>query len=180
MVLFLSRLDKKKGPDLVVEALAQLKVPNVYCVFAGPNDGYQDYVQQLAIKCGLSDRVIFTGLLRDGEVRAAYAAADVFVLPSRFDTFPMAIVESLASALPVVITETCQVAELIREKAGLVTPVEPTAVANALERLLCDPDLRKTYAIGARTLAEREFSVQKTVDRLEEVYQQVLEEHRLS
>jgi glycosyltransferase involved in cell wall biosynthesis len=180
MVLFLSRLDKKKGPDLVVEALAQLKVPKVYCVFAGPDDGYREYVQQLAINYGLSDRVIFTGLLRDGEVRAAYAAADVFVLPSRFDTFPMAIVESLASGLPVVITETCQVAELIREKAGLVTPVEPTAVANALERLLCDPDLRKTYAIGARTLAEREFSVQKTVDRLEEVYQQVLEEHRLS
>ena len=180
LVLFLSRLDKKKGPDLLVEALSQLKIPNVYCVFAGPDDGYQEYVQQLAINYGLSDRVIFTGLLRNGEVRAAYAAADVFVLPSRFDTFPMAIVEALASGLPVLTTETCQVAELIREKAGLVTPVDPTAIANALERLLSNSDLRSTYAKGAKVLAEKEFSVQKTVDRLEEVYRQVVRDYRLS
>jgi len=180
LVLFLSRLDKKKGPDLLVEALAQIKTPNVYCVFAGPDDGYQQYAQQLAINYGLSDRVIFTGLLKDGEIQAAYAAADVFVLPSRFDTFPMAIVEALASGLPVITTETCQIAELIREKAGLVTQVDSIAIANALHRIISDQDLRGTYAKGARTLAEREFSVQKTVDRLEGIYRQVIEEHRLS
>ena len=180
LVLFLSRIDKKKGPDLMVEALRQLKAPNVYCVLAGPDDGYQQYVQQLAINYGLSDRVIFTGLLKDGEIQAAYAAADVFVLPSRFDTFPMAIVEALASGLPTIITETCQVAELLREKAGLVTPADPTAIANALHRITSDPDLRSIYAKGARKLAEREFSVQKTVDRLEEIYRQIIEEHRLS
>jgi len=180
LVLFLSRLDKKKGPDLLVEALIRLKVYNVYCVFAGPDDGYQEYTQQLAINYGLSDRVIFTGLLRDKDVQAAYAAADVFVLPSRFDTFPMVIVEALASGLPVVITEACQVAELVKEKAGLVTPVDPTALASALEQLLSDPELRRTYAMGARALAEKEFSIQKTVGLLEEVYRQVLEENRLS
>jgi len=180
LALFLSRLDKKKGPDLLVEALAQIKSPDIYCVFAGPDDGYQQCVKRLALSHGVSDRMIFTGLLRDGEVQAAYAAADVFVLPSRFDTFPMAIVEALASGLPTIITETCQVAELIREKAGLVTSADPTAIAHALQQLLCDHDLRSAYAKEARALAEREFSIQKTVDRLEEVYWQVLKEHKMS
>lgn len=177
LVLFLSRLDKKKGPDLLVEALAQLGAPDVYCAFAGPDDGYQDYVQQLAIDYGLSDRVIFTGLLRNADVQAAYAAADVFALPARFDTFPMAIVEALASGVPVLTTETCQVAELIRDRAGLVTPVNAAAIADGLRRLLFNTDLRNTYAQGARVVAETEFSIQKTVDRLEEVYRQVLERH---
>ena len=180
LLLFVSRLDKIKGPDLLVTALARLKALNVYCVFAGPDDGYQEYVRELAVSYGLSNRVVFTGLLRNGEVRAAYAAADVFVLSSRFDTFSMVIVEALASGLPVVTTETCQVAELVKEKAGLVTPVDPTAIANALERLLSDPELRRTYAMGARALAEKEFSIQKIGGLLEEVYRQVLEENRLS
>lgn len=174
LALFLGRLDRIKGPDLLVEALAQLEAPNLYCLFAGPDDGYRNYVRKLVIDWGLSDRVIFTGLLRNGDVHAAYAAADIFVLPSRFDTFPMAVVEALASGVPILTTEACQIADLIKDRAGLVTPVNAVAIAEGLRRLLFDPALRNTYAREARVLAEAEFSIQKTVDRLEEVYQQVL------
>ena len=177
MVLFLGRLDRKKGPDLLVEALAKLDATDVYSVFVGPDDGYEDIVRNLALRLGLSDRVIFTGLLRDGDVKAAYAAADLFVLPARFDTFPMSIVEAAASSLPILTTEPCQVAELIRGQAGLVTPVEVEAIAKGLQRLLFDFDLRAACASGARLLAERKFTVEATVSKLEEVYQEVLEKN---
>jgi len=175
LVLFLGRIDKTKGPDLLVEALGQLKAQDVYCIFAGPDDGYLEYTRKMVSAHVLSDRVIFTGPLRDGEVMAAYAAADVFALPSRFDTFPMTIVEALASGLPILTTDTCQVAGLINDRAGVVVPVDPAAIANGLQRLL-DSSLRETYSQGARNLAETEFSIQRTVDRLEKVYKQVLEE----
>jgi glycosyltransferase involved in cell wall biosynthesis len=123
----------------------------------------------------LSDRVIFTGLLTEGDVHAAYAAADVFVLPSRFDTFPMAIVEALASGTPVLVTDACQSSGLITKQAGLVTPVNAMAIADGLRQLLFDRNMRDTYVHGARSLAKAEFSIHKTVDLIESVYRQVLD-----
>lgn len=178
IVLFLSRIDRIKGPDLLVEALAQLQTRSVYGVIAGPDDGYEAYVRQLVDHYNLSDKVIFTGLLEGGDLRAAYAAADVFVLPSRFDTFPMAIVEALASGLPVVTTETCQISGMIKDRAGLVTPVNARAIADAIQCLLSDDDLRRKFAEGARELAKEEFSIPRVVDRLEQVYEEALREHR--
>ena len=179
LILFLSRIDKKKGPDLLVEALAQLKARDVYCVLAGPDDGYLGYTQRLVMAHGLSERVVLTGLLRGDEVLAAYAAADVFALPSRFDTFPMAIVEALASGVPILTTDTCQVAGLIKNRSGVVVSANAVAIADGLQQLL-NSRLRNTYARGAKELAEAEFSIQRTVDCLEEVYNQVIQESKHS
>ncbi|MCM8761655.1 MAG: glycosyltransferase [Candidatus Omnitrophica bacterium] len=173
VVLFLGRIDKIKGPDILVEGFSKLKAQDLYCVFSGPDDDFQFVVKDLIKKHGLSDRVMFTGLLNEVEVQAAYAAADIFALPSRFDTFPMAAVEALASGLPVLITETCQIAHLINGRAGIVVRPESAEIADGLRELL-DPNVRDTYARGARKLAEEEFSIEKTVDRLEEVYRQVI------
>lgn len=178
VILFLSRIDKKKGPDILTEAFAQIQIPDAYCIIAGPDNGYEEYVRQLVKSYNLTGKVIFTGLLRGSDIRAAYAAADVFVLPSRFDTFPMALVEAMASGVPVITTETCQIAQMVRDRAGLVTPVEVRAIADALQTLLADEDLRRRFAEGARLLAEEEFSVAKVVDRLEEIYVEVLREHK--
>lgn len=177
LVLFLGRVDKIKGSDLIIEALAELGDEQVYCVIAGPDDGYLEYTQQLVRSRRLSQRVIFTGPLIGDDVLAAYAAADVFVLPSRFDTFPMAILEAMASGLPVLTTETCQLASFIKNRAGVVVRVNSKAIAEGLLQLL-DPKLRETFSRGAKELVENEFSIQRTVDHLESVYTQVIQEHR--
>lgn len=174
LVLFLSRIDKKKGPDLLVEALARLKAQDIYCVFAGPDDGYLRYTLKMVTSQGLSDRVAFTGPLRDDEVLAAYAAADVFALPSRFDTSPMAIIEALASGVPILTTKSCQVADSINGRAAVVVSPNASAIANGLQRFISDPNLRNAYARGAMELAVTEFSVQRIVHRLEVLYRDVL------
>lgn len=178
VVLFLGRLDKKKGPDLLVMALSELQDPDVRCVFAGPDDGYGGYVRELATELRLLERIVFAGQLRGQEVMDAYAAADVFVLPCRFDTFPMSVVEACASGLPLVVTDTCQIAEKLRGRAGLVVPVDAHAIADGIGRLLDQPDLAQTLARGAREMAETEFSVRKVGEQLEILYDEVRCEFR--
>lgn len=178
LLFFLSRLDKKKGPDLLVEALAQLDDPDVYCIMAGPDDGYMEYVQRLVGERGLLSRVIFTGLLEGADVNMAYAAADVFVHPARFDTFPMAVVKACASGLPILTTETCQIANFIKNRAGLVTAVNPDSLSEGLRQLLADQEQRGIWGRGARELAETEFSISTIADQLENIYRQILGECR--
>jgi glycosyltransferase involved in cell wall biosynthesis len=180
VVLFLGRLDRKKGPDILVEALSRLKMTEVYGVFAGPDDDFEVHLRSLVQGLGLSGRVVFTGLLQEREVKAAYAAADVFALPSRYDTFPMALVEACASGLPIVTTDTNQVAELIKGRAGLVARPSADSIAEGLENILGNPDLKMRFSIGARELAESHFSLATIVNQLESIYGEVLSEVRKS
>ena len=145
---------------------------------AGPDDGYMDHVQKLVAERGLFSRVIFTGLLAGSDVNSAYAAADVFVQPARFDTFPMAVVKACASGLPILTTETCQISSLINNRAGLVSAANPDSLAAGLRQLLSDQEQRGVWARGARELAETEFSISKIVGQLENIYRQILGERQ--
>ncbi len=174
VILFLSRIDQKKGPDLLIRALAQLDAPDWVCVLAGSDDGYQPQARRLTAELGLTDRVIFAGLLEGPAVKSAFAAADIFVLPSRYDTFPMAVVEAVSSGLPIVITETCQIAEKIRGRAGLVVGVDAAEIAAALQTLLADSETRQHYARGAQNLAQTEFAIQQVAVQIEKIYTQTI------
>jgi len=120
---------------------------------------------------GIEDRVTFTGELSDP--RSAYAAFDVFVLPSgQPEPFGGVVMEAMAMGLPVVATaiggSVDQVAE--GETGFLVPPADPLAMADRIERLLRDPDLRgRMSQAGPRRIREC-FSLDRMVSRLESLY----------
>ncbi|MBK7917806.1 MAG: glycosyltransferase [Chloroflexi bacterium] len=157
IVLFLGRINKKKGTDMLVDAFAQLKSPNTFLVIAGPDDGQLEEVKQLVISHNLIDRVRFTGLLNEQESMMAYQDAELFVLPCRVDTFPTTIIESCLMNTPMVITEGCESAHLVKGKVADVVPFDAVRFAEAIDGLLhdnscyvqyqanCPPLLRKTF-----------------------------------
>jgi glycosyltransferase involved in cell wall biosynthesis len=181
IILFLARINRKKGADLLVGAYAQLNqeiVSRTRLVIAGPDDGQLAEIQSLVKQHRLEDRVVFTGLLSGDDVKAAYGDADIFVLPCRVDTFPMAILEACQAGIPMVVTETCEIAEMLENKVATIVPVEPGAIAQAMAELLQNARLRQRYRQGAQQLMRTVFSIEAVGEQLEAVYTRAIEAGR--
>ncbi|WP_116139171.1 glycosyltransferase [Trinickia diaoshuihuensis] len=124
ILLFLSRIHEKKGCDLLIEAFAQVagRHPDVRLVIAGPgDDATVDALERLADARGIGAQVVWTGMLSGAVKWAALRAAEVFVLPSHQENFGIAVVEALASATPVIITDCVNIwREVAASGAGMV------------------------------------------------------------
>src|SRR5262249_7650969 len=133
VLLFLGRLHPKKGFDLLLPAFARLK-DDTLLIFAGPSEErYQHSLKEEAIRLGIADRVLFTGMLLGSGKLAAFVDADLFVLPSYQENFGIAVAEALAAGLPVVISDQVNIhAEVAAAGAGGVVPTETAALATEL------------------------------------------------
>lgn len=150
LVVAVARLSDQKGIDVLLRALPA--ADRVVLAVAG--DGPEaEALGGLARALGLGDRVRWLG--RRGDVPALLAVADAFVLPSRHEGQPLALLEAMAAALPVVATDIPGVDEIVEAgvTALLVPPDDPPALAGALIRLRDDPPLRTSLGDAAATAA---------------------------
>jgi glycosyltransferase involved in cell wall biosynthesis len=177
IVLFLSRIDPKKGLELLLPAFASAmrKWPDALLVIAGASEhGYLARLQELARSLHLENAVLWTGRLDEADKLSALAAATLFVLPSLSENFGIALVEALAAGLPCFATDGVAVAEDMRERdAGLVGGAEVSSISMALERLLADPALRARLGANARRLALERFSLEAMGRALSDLYHQL-------
>jgi len=175
VVMTVAVLRRDKGLDLLLEAAGRvLEVrPEVRFVVVG--DGPErGALERRAAERGLGDRVLFTGFRSD--VSELLTAADLFVLPSREDAFPTVLLEAAAAGLPAVAADVGGVPEIVvSEKTGvLVPPDDPGALAGALIELAARPEERRRIGEAARRRAESELSAGRWLDRLTELYGEVL------
>ena len=180
LLLFLGRINPKKGVDLLVKSYAKLPeelLEKSHLVIAGPDDGHLAEVRGLVAQHHLSEHVTFTGVLGTEDARAALTDSDLFVLTSRNDTFPMTIVEACAAGKPMVVGDTCEIADIISGKAATIVPVDVDAISMAVQELLLDEGLREKYRRGAKELMKNVFSIQSVGDTLELIYKGALEKN---
>lgn len=117
LVLYLGRIEPRKGLDLTLCSFAKIALDNskVHLVMAGPEeDGYGKVLRKMASDLGIGDRVVFTDYLNDKERLSALVDADIFILNSYTGNFGMAVAEAMAVGLPVVISDKVGIAEEIR------------------------------------------------------------------
>lgn len=139
IVLFLGRLHKKKGIDVLCHAWKSFGTSLHDCVlvFAGPDSPEAPgYTQRLVQELGLTGSVVFTGMLGEEMKWSALRAATVFVLASHSEGFSVAVLEALASAKPVIIGEACYFPEVAQSGCGWVTTPEPSRLARELGQCL--------------------------------------------
>jgi glycosyltransferase involved in cell wall biosynthesis len=147
-----------KGQDVLVEALGGLRDRFWTCTFAGPLDREPDFVAALYRRiadAGIADRVHVAGPLGRDELDRRYRAADLLVVPSRLESYGMAVTEALAAGLPVVAVAVGGVAEAVGRARDavpglLVPPDDPPALRAALARWLDDAVLRSRLRSVAR------------------------------
>lgn len=143
----------RKGYDILVEALAQLRDENWRCKIVGAMDRDVPYAAKLCKQIadsGLDARISFTGVLDADAIGTLLGEADVFALPSRYEGYGMAFAEAMSHGVPVIAARAGAVPDTVPEQAGiLVPPDDAGALANALHTLMRDGALRKRLGKGA-------------------------------
>jgi glycosyltransferase involved in cell wall biosynthesis len=154
MLLTVGAIVPRKGYDMLVEALARLKDHPWRLVIVGDNTRSPETAARLdedVARYGLSDRIEIAGPVSTERLAEFYAAADLFVLPSRFEGYGMAYTEAVAHGVPVVGTNAGAIPDTVPPGAGiLVPPDDVDALANALRQLIDDAPERERLAAGAR------------------------------
>jgi len=168
VLLFVGGGFRRKGLGRLLRAMAGLRAerPDARLLVVGGDATRREH-ERLAAALGLLDVVRFLG--RRGDPEVCYAAADLAVLPSFYDSFGFVVLEAMASGLPVVTTDRVGAAELVASDAGAVLggDVEPRALAAALAAW-CEPERAAEAGRRARRLAERE-GFEHTLPRFGEI-----------
>ncbi len=138
LVLFLGRIQEKKGCDLLIEAFARAAAadPAMHLVMAGPDEsGWVAQLQAQAQRLGVADRISWPGTLLGDVKWGAFFASDVFALTSHQENFGIAVAEALACGLPVLISDKVNIwREIDKDGAGLVEPDTIEGAARLLQR----------------------------------------------
>ena len=162
----------QKRLDLWLESAAQIinEFKNTHFILVGEGP-LKDNLVKKRDALGLSDRVHMVGL--QTEVRPYLAAMDIYMMSSIFEGLPIALLEAMASGCAVITTDAGGIKEVIRDGVdGLVCSVdEPGKLPQLARRLLSDSDELVRLGVNARTRVENDFSMQRMVTSLEEIYQ---------
>jgi glycosyltransferase involved in cell wall biosynthesis len=175
IVLYLGRIHQIKGIDLLVRAFSGLlkKMKNVRLVIAGPDDGFLSTLRRLIGYLKTDDKILLTGPLYEKDKLEAYIDADVYILPSIYETFPNTVLEAWACGTPVIVTDRCGVANIM-DNAGFVVAYDKDQLKDAIIKALSDKRLRKRFEIEGKKLVREKFSWDNIVGELESLYETVV------
>ena len=166
VILTVARLSRQKGHDVLLEAIPDVAArhPDAVWVWAGDGEDRASLRERIE-RAGLGSRVRVLGHRDDA--RELLLAADLFVLPSRAEGMPLALLEAMAAATPVIATSIGPMRELIEDGVnGLLVPVEdPVALALAMDRALTDPAAGRQRATSALTRVRQHHSAEAMAER---------------
>lgn len=184
-LLFLSRIHKKKGCDLLIEAFGRIapEHPELDLVIAGPDQvGLMAQFQARAAEMGIADRIYWPGMLRGDAKWGAFRCCEAFILPSHQENFGIVVAEALACGKPALISDQVNIyREITDARAGLVAP-DTVEGFEALLRDFVALDHAERRAMGKRGIAlfERQFTIEAAVDDLLGLlHEAVAEKHRM-
>jgi glycosyltransferase involved in cell wall biosynthesis len=172
LLLGVGRLVYYKGFEFAVRALVRLKSATLLLIGEGP---LREELESLARQLGVLERVIFLGPMLNEQVTPYYLASDVYVFPSiaRAEAFGIVQIEAMACGIPIVNTALPSGVPFVSrdgESGFTVQPNDPEALADAVEKLLADPELRRRFGETGRARAHAEFSKDVLVRRLLAIY----------
>ncbi|MEB3310426.1 MAG: glycosyltransferase [Snowella sp.] len=177
LILFLGRIDPKKGLDLLVTAFAkvQAQFPETHLIIAGPdNISYSPTVKQWLRSNQCLEAVTFTGMLSGSLKYAALAAASVYVAPSYSEGFSVSVLEGMAAGLPCVITTGCNFPEAAKENVALVVDINAEAIAEGLLKYLENTEAAQVMGSRSRQFILKNYSWEQISKQLICAYQQII------
>ena len=172
IVLFLGRLHHKKGLELLIPAFARAKLDDAFLVIAGPDpDNYAKALRDLAAREGVSDRLLFTGMLRGCDRVEAFVDADLFALPSYQENFGIAVVEALAAGCPVLISDQVNIyREVVAGGVGSAVPTAIDPLTQELSRWMGDASARQSAGSRAPAFVQERYDAEAVARRWVQTY----------
>lgn len=175
LVLFVGRLAWSKGPDLLLDAFVTLRdrLPGHQLVFIGVDEGMLSRLRATTRAQGLEDRVHFPGYVGGADKADAYHAADLLVIPSRYEAMSIVALEAGAAGTPVLLTDGCGFEEVGTIGGGAVTPATVAGIEAALAALLADADALAGMGRRLQAFVRAHYAWPDVADRHLALFEQV-------
>lgn len=180
VILFLGRLDWKKGLDILAKAYGNIGMQrnDVHLLIVGDGpENFKAKVKKWFKDKGIfeGEKITFAGMLTGREKLEALSGSDIFILPSYSENFGMAIVEAMACGLPVVTTNKVGVyREITEAEAGLIVSCDATQVEEALLKIIDNEKLAKDWGKNGKKLAKELFDFKKITDKMIEEFRKIV------
>lgn len=172
---YLGRLSEEKGVKFLIKALSKSfqKMSNLKLVIVGDGPD-KSALEKLTHDQGLESRVIFVGFQANTE--PWFSVFDLFVLPSLTEGTPMALLEAMAAGIPVVASAVGGVPSVVEDQVNglLVPPSRADLIAEKIELLVNDHELRKSLSLNARDHIEKKYKVGAWCRSIERIYQDII------
>jgi glycosyltransferase involved in cell wall biosynthesis len=182
VVLFVGRIEPVKAPEVLVNAMRIVRtiIPGAEAVFVGASNGekdgrpYGEWIRQLAADAG---GCRFVGTIERKDLKQFYGACRVVAMPSWFETYGLAALEAMAARRPVVVTNTCGIAELVQQTGGgaSVPPGDPLALADALLPFLKSAEYAEVVGAQALEAVTKYADLHLITEKREKVYQRAIQ-----
>ncbi|MCT7951316.1 hormogonium polysaccharide biosynthesis glycosyltransferase HpsP [Ancylothrix sp. C2] len=179
-ILFMSRIEPKKGLNILIPALEKLLSENInfHFILAGNNPQDAEYETKIRLQIEestLANHTTITGFV-SGEIKAKFLQeSDIFVLPSYYENFGIAVAEAMVSGLPVVISNQVYIwQDVEKAKAGWVANCDVESLAGVLRLALQDPAERKQRGLNAQQYALKHYNWDNIAQKTIQIYQQIL------
>jgi glycosyltransferase involved in cell wall biosynthesis len=179
LILFMSRIEPKKGLNLLIPALEKLLTfgNNFHFVLAGTNPQDPDYEQQIKdqiANSSLRSHTTITGFVT-GQLKASLLqAADLFVLPSYYENFGIAVAEAMVAGVPVVISDQVHIWEQVRDsESGWIGTTEVESLGELIQQALQNPQECKRRGLNAQNYALENFSWDAIAQQMIQAYQTI-------
>lgn len=162
-----------KNAAALIRALKEVRslsgTDRLELVIVGRDHGVREQLERLSDSLGIRGAVVFTGYVKDEELRRLYEGASVYVSPSHLEGFGLTVLEAMASGIPVMVSNRGSLPEVVRDAALVVDPDRQEDMVDGLHRLVLDSQLRDELVRKARSLAAT-YSWQKAMRLTLEVY----------
>lgn len=173
-ILFAGRLEPEKGLEQLIRAMPEIieKHKDAELIIAG--NGYlKNKLKSFSRKLGVEDNVKFLGWVPKKDLASLYTAAEIFILPSFYEVFPMAMLEALASGTPVITTNVAGMPDVITdgENGVLIEPGSSSEITDAVLKLLGDNELRRRMGMAGRKNVEEHFTWDNVTEIITQVYE---------
>lgn len=175
IILSLGRIHKIKGIDLLVRAFADLTKTsdNIKLVIVGPDDGFLSNLKKQIKDLKIEDRILITGPLYGENKLKAFVDADVYVLPSFYETFSNTVLEAWACGTPVILTDRCGITDYAK-KIGCVVEYDKDKLKHAITKILTDEGLRRKIGKEGIRVVREKFGWDRIFEQLENIYKSYL------
>jgi len=159
-LLFMGRLNKIKGPDILLDSFIKvaLEFPNWNLVFAGPDGGEEEALKASLKECGLEERVRFLGFVSGNTKSGLYHAASILVIPSRLEAMSIVALEAGICGAPVVMTDECGFSELVDAGGGVEVPVSVELLAKALREMMENEKAAEEMGFKAKKFIQMNYT----------------------
>jgi len=175
-LLFVGRLNKIKGPDLLLKAFSIISkdYPNYLLIFAGKDDGMEGELKNSIDGFNLKNRVKFIGFVQGKSKSQLFYAADLLVIPSRIEAMSIVVLESAITGTPVLMTNTCGLNEMSGENGAITVNPDSISIANGLKEIMTSNEELKFRGAKLKNYVEKNFIWSSIIKNYVQMYKNII------